>query len=162
MKHSPDFWWRVWLPLGIIWVGFILLVIYSSAHAQTIDQCTTTPALGNPANIIIQKLQCQLQIEAEDRSALENNFLTHLSAAEAEAKIAEGKVNRLAVEGNLKDKTAKDREVYWKSYLAGLDIQAANTRRFYSELSYYMQSVCSWRGVQNEPTAKMCQWWHSH
>jgi hypothetical protein len=127
------------------------------ASAQAVDQCALQPAPG-PLAPLIHKLTCRLQIEDNARMAAEENLIV----AQADQKIAEGKIDSLEAEANLKAKTAKDTAAYWKAELAGLMAKEANDQRAYAELSDRVNAACAWRGVQNEPTAKMCRWWHGH
>lgn len=72
-----------------------LIFIAAPAYAQSIDQCSLIPAPGNPANLVIQKLECRLQIEDNERIALGEQIVI----LQADKQIAEGKVSHLS-DGN--------------------------------------------------------------
>lgn len=161
------------------------LIIISAAHAQTVDQCATTPAPGNSANIVIQKLMCRLQIEDNSRMEAEENLIV----VQSDQKIAEAKVRRLGEDIEARDKKL----VWWRDYAKGIAAIADRAKAVeakadvltkeaslrnvkdqatatywggvwgrYAELSEHVRAACAWRGAQNELAAKMCRWLHAH
>jgi hypothetical protein len=109
--------------------GVVAAVIAASAPAaaQQVDQCALTPMPGAPAAAALLKSQCRLQIEDNARMSAEENLIV----AQADQRIAEAKADRAQ---------AKADEIQTK-----LD-----------DLTKRVEAACKWRGVQNEPMAKLC------
>lgn len=109
----------------------ICTLVAGSAMAQVIDQCSLVPAPG-PLAPLIQKLECRLQIEDNARMEAEENLII----AQADQKIAEGKIRRI------EDDTEK-KLVWWQSYEKGISTQ--------------LREACkTWYWVQDKAMARLC------
>jgi hypothetical protein len=120
-----------------------MLLVISPALAQQVDQCTLTPG-PNPLATVLQKLECRLQVEDNTRMAAEENLII----AQADQKIAEGKVARLG--DQLDD--ANKKLAWWKDYDKGV-----------SKLFHDVKVACSSRSLVgrtlDRPIEEMCRKW---
>jgi hypothetical protein len=124
-------------------IYLLLLLIAPRAWADDTNWCKTPITVqSDPSQQMLFRLRCGIQKLDQERSDAENRSTQN----EIQADLANAKLDdALKQLGELRAEVEK-----MKSRVATMD-----------EAEKRLHSVCSWRGVKNEPTAKFCRWWET-